>query len=178
MGTKSTREKHLSPLEESHCSGKRKQDLLSRRHSETYPSLHLDAQPHQRNVSHLTYLQTCYPTNVYRTPVRSSLPTTNPAVPFLGPELTANNLLAIASLVPASIDSSVPDDLTGPTGDYLTGTLAVHATPLRDGRGVSPCCCPAPLSTSGCLLFFPRPNHPPPLPLVWVVVVAVLVVGV
>jgi hypothetical protein len=48
-----------------------------------------------------------------------------PNSPF---SLTANNLLAIASLVPASIDSSVPDDLTGPTGDYLTGTLAVHAT--------------------------------------------------
>lgn len=54
---------------------------------------------------------------------RSSAP---PNSPF---SLTASNLLAIASLVPASIDSSVPDD--------ITGTLAVPAIPLSDGSGVA-----------------------------------------
>lgn len=51
--------------------------------------------------------------------------------------LTPHNLLAIASLVPASIDFSVSDDLAGLTGDNLTGTLTVPATPLSDGSGVA-----------------------------------------
>ncbi|KFY02449.1 hypothetical protein O988_02157 [Pseudogymnoascus sp. VKM F-3808] len=48
---------------------------------------------------------------------------------------TANNLVAIASLVPASIESAVAD-LSGVSGDDLAGTLAVPATPLGDGSGV------------------------------------------
>ncbi|KFY37625.1 hypothetical protein V495_07045 [Pseudogymnoascus sp. VKM F-4514 (FW-929)] len=47
---------------------------------------------------------------------------------------TANNLVAVASLVPASIESAVAD-LSGVSGDDLAGTLAVPATPLGDGSG-------------------------------------------
>ncbi|KFY30413.1 hypothetical protein V493_01907 [Pseudogymnoascus sp. VKM F-4281 (FW-2241)] len=48
---------------------------------------------------------------------------------------TANNLMAVASLVPASIESAIAD-LSGLSGDDLTGTLAVPATALGDGSGV------------------------------------------
>ncbi|KFY85500.1 hypothetical protein V500_08395 [Pseudogymnoascus sp. VKM F-4518 (FW-2643)] len=47
----------------------------------------------------------------------------------------ANNLMAVASLVPASIESAIAD-LSGVSGDDLTGTLAVPATSLSDGSGV------------------------------------------
>lgn len=43
--------------------------------------------------------------------------------------------MAVASLVPASIESGIAD-LSGVSGDDLTGTLAVPATPLSDGSGV------------------------------------------
>ncbi|KFX97202.1 hypothetical protein V490_02927 [Pseudogymnoascus sp. VKM F-3557] len=48
---------------------------------------------------------------------------------------TANNLVAVASLVPSSIESTIAD-LSGVSGDGLTGILAVPATPLGDGSGV------------------------------------------
>ncbi|KFY43609.1 hypothetical protein V494_01881 [Pseudogymnoascus sp. VKM F-4513 (FW-928)] len=47
----------------------------------------------------------------------------------------ANNLMAVASLVPASMEAAIAD-LSGVSGDDLTGTLAVPATPLTDGSGV------------------------------------------
>lgn len=75
-------------------------------------------------------------------------PTTPPSAPLVppptfilretptpDPSLTANNLMAVASLVPASIESAVAD-LSGVSGDDLTGTLAVPATTLSDGSGV------------------------------------------
>lgn len=43
--------------------------------------------------------------------------------------------MAVASLVPASIESAVAD-LSGVSGDDLTGTLAVPASALSDGSGV------------------------------------------
>lgn len=43
--------------------------------------------------------------------------------------------MAVASLVPSSIESAIAD-LSGVSGDDLTGTLAVPATPLSDGSGV------------------------------------------
>ncbi|OBT79679.1 hypothetical protein VF21_01460 [Pseudogymnoascus sp. 05NY08] len=55
--------------------------------------------------------------------------------PTPDPSLTENNLMAVASLVPASIESAVAD-LSGVSGDDLTGTLAVPATTLSDGSGV------------------------------------------
>lgn len=75
-------------------------------------------------------------------------PTTPPSTPLVPPPTfivaapptsefspTANNLMAVASLVPASIESAVAD-LSGVSGDDLTGTLAVPATPLSGGSGV------------------------------------------
>lgn len=43
--------------------------------------------------------------------------------------------MAVASLVPASMGSAIVD-LSGVSGDDLTGTLAVPATTLSDGSGV------------------------------------------
>jgi hypothetical protein len=43
--------------------------------------------------------------------------------------------MAVASLVPASMESAIAD-LSGVSGDDLTGTLAVPATTLSDGSGV------------------------------------------
>ncbi|OBT99411.1 hypothetical protein VE01_02946 [Pseudogymnoascus verrucosus] len=75
-------------------------------------------------------------------------PTTPPSIPLVppptfilretptpDPSLTANNLMAVASLVPASIESAIAD-ISGVSGDDLTGTLAVPATTLSDGSGV------------------------------------------
>lgn len=43
--------------------------------------------------------------------------------------------MAVASLVPTSMESAIAD-LSGVSGDDLTGTLAVPATPLSGGSGV------------------------------------------
>lgn len=58
-----------------------------------------------------------------------------PAPPTSELSPIANNLMAVASLVPASIESAIAD-LSGVSGDDLTGTLAVPATSLSDGSGV------------------------------------------